>query len=175
MIAKIMAYGRDRAEALSRLRRALSQTSIVLGNGMTNKPFLQQLLARPEFALGAVDIGWVDGIVADPDRHASEYADIAIVAAAITAYEEETQLECNRFRAASARGRPEVDDSIGHSIELGYSGTHTTPMYALWGPGDTRSGSRARPSVWWRKKLGPYVKRLTAVASANGRCPSSRA
>jgi acetyl/propionyl-CoA carboxylase alpha subunit/acetyl-CoA carboxylase carboxyltransferase component len=161
MIAKIMAYGRDRAEALSRLRRALSQTSIVLGNGMTNKPFLQQLLARPEFALGAVDIGWVDGIVADPDRHASEYADIAVVAAAITAYDEEIQLECNRFRAASARGRPEVDDSIGHSIELGYLGNAYEADVRALGAGRYEVRIEGEIIGVMAEEAGPYVKRLS--------------
>src|SRR6185437_1873153 len=48
MIAKIIAYGRTRDEALSRLRRAVAETSVVIEGGVTNKSFLLELLDQPE-------------------------------------------------------------------------------------------------------------------------------
>ena len=48
MVAKIIAHGRDRAEALARLRRALAESAIVVEGGTTNRAFLLELLDRPE-------------------------------------------------------------------------------------------------------------------------------
>ena len=48
MIAKIIAWGRDRDEARARLARALRQTSVVIDGGTTNKAFLLDVLDRPE-------------------------------------------------------------------------------------------------------------------------------
>ena len=48
MIAKIIAHGRDRDEALARLRRALAETTVVVRGGTTNRAFLLGLLDRPE-------------------------------------------------------------------------------------------------------------------------------
>ena len=48
MIAKIMAWGGDRDEALARLRRALRETTAVVEGGTTNRSFLLTLLDRPE-------------------------------------------------------------------------------------------------------------------------------
>jgi acetyl/propionyl-CoA carboxylase alpha subunit len=58
MIAKVVAWGRDRAEALARLRRALSQTTAVVAGGTTNRSFLMALLDR-RYATGAsTTTGW---------------------------------------------------------------------------------------------------------------------
>ena len=48
MIAKIIAYGRDRDEALGRLRRALAETTVIIDGGATNKSFVLDLLDQPE-------------------------------------------------------------------------------------------------------------------------------
>jgi 3-methylcrotonyl-CoA carboxylase alpha subunit len=58
MIAKIIAWGEDRAAAVGRLRRALAETA-VLGVG-TNLEFLARVAAHPEFASGAVDTGFIE-------------------------------------------------------------------------------------------------------------------
>ena len=52
MIAKIIAVGANRDEALARLRRALAQTTVVVDGGTTNKAFLLELLDRPEVRSG---------------------------------------------------------------------------------------------------------------------------
>lgn len=57
MIAKIIAHGADRAEALGRLRGALDRTSI---SGIaTNLMFQKDILSRPEFLAGGVDTGFL--------------------------------------------------------------------------------------------------------------------
>ena len=58
MIAKIIAWGEDRAAAVGRLRRALAETA-VLGVG-TNLDFLSRVAAHPEFMSGAVDTGFIE-------------------------------------------------------------------------------------------------------------------
>ncbi len=62
MIAKIIAYGRTRDEALARLRRALAETTVVIEGGATNKSFVLDLLAQPEVIDGSADTGWIDRV-----------------------------------------------------------------------------------------------------------------
>ncbi|HEX5296206.1 MAG TPA: biotin carboxylase N-terminal domain-containing protein [Streptosporangiaceae bacterium] len=67
MLAKVIAHGADRAEALARLDAALGQV-VVLGVG-TNTGFLRALLADPDVRAGRLDTGLVgrriDGLVRD--------------------------------------------------------------------------------------------------------------
>jgi acetyl-CoA carboxylase biotin carboxylase subunit/3-methylcrotonyl-CoA carboxylase alpha subunit len=59
LLAKIVAHGPTRAEAIERLDRALAATVIELvgpaGPAATNIEFLRKALASPEFASGAYD------------------------------------------------------------------------------------------------------------------------
>ncbi len=57
MLAKVIAHGTDRAEALARLDAALGQV-VVLGVG-TNTGFLRTLLADPDVRAGRLDTGLV--------------------------------------------------------------------------------------------------------------------
>jgi acetyl-CoA/propionyl-CoA carboxylase, biotin carboxylase, biotin carboxyl carrier protein len=58
MLAKVIAYGPDRATALRRLRAALGET-VVLGLD-TNTGFLRRLLAHPAVVAGELDTGLID-------------------------------------------------------------------------------------------------------------------
>ena len=58
MLAKIIAYGADRREALDRLQRALAET-VVLGFD-TNVDFLQELLAQPAVQSGDLHTGLIE-------------------------------------------------------------------------------------------------------------------
>src|SRR3954453_11331952 len=64
MIAKVIAWGRDRDEARARLSRALRQTAAVIDGGTTNKAFLLDLLDRQEILAGETDTTWLDGMMA---------------------------------------------------------------------------------------------------------------
>lgn len=122
MIAKIIAHGRDRNEALSRLRRALSEFAVVVKGGTTNRAFLLDLLSMPNVVDGSADVGWLDR---DPpsqwDRN-YENGEIAVALAAIQVYEEEFDAERKLFLASAARGRPRVRASVGHTVELRHGG-----------------------------------------------------
>ncbi|MHC5903129.1 acetyl/propionyl/methylcrotonyl-CoA carboxylase subunit alpha [Streptomyces sp. S6] len=63
MLAKVIAYGPDRATALRRLRRALAET-VTLGV-QTNAGFLRGLLAHPAVVAGELDTGLVERVVAE--------------------------------------------------------------------------------------------------------------
>src|SRR3954463_3060288 len=89
MIAKVIAWGRDRPEALARLRCALRETTVVLRGGTTTKSFLLDLLDRPEVVAGTADTGWLDrtGIAGASEPAPSAYA--ALVQVAIDAADAE--------------------------------------------------------------------------------------
>ena len=57
MIAKLVAHGDDRDEALDRLRKALDET--VVEGVTTNLPFLRWLVAHPAFAAGDVSTAFL--------------------------------------------------------------------------------------------------------------------
>src|SRR5215218_2802390 len=58
MIAKVIAHGSDRAQALERLAGALGET-IVIGPH-ANAAFLKALVSHPEFRAGEFDTGFID-------------------------------------------------------------------------------------------------------------------
>ena len=57
MIAKIIVHGRDRKQALARMRQALIETRL---SGMaTNLGFLRRLMSEPDFAAADIDTGFI--------------------------------------------------------------------------------------------------------------------
>ncbi len=58
MLAKVVAAGDDRDEALARLRRALGELAVV--GPTTNVAYLRALLARPEVSAGDIDTGLIE-------------------------------------------------------------------------------------------------------------------
>jgi acetyl-CoA/propionyl-CoA carboxylase biotin carboxyl carrier protein len=80
MLAKVVARGEDRDEALERLRRALGAT--VVAGPTTNVAYLRALLARPEVRSGEFDTGLIERLgdeVAAPAA-GPELAALALVA-----------------------------------------------------------------------------------------------
>ncbi|HET7892008.1 MAG TPA: carboxyl transferase domain-containing protein [Candidatus Sulfotelmatobacter sp.] len=127
MVAKVIAHGQTRTEALSRLRRALGESVIVVDGGSSNKSFLLQMLAREEVQRGDVTVGWLDRIAAEGLHVSKKHADVALVQAAIDAYEAENAIEQAQFYASAARGRPFVRSEIGRTVALRY-GRHLYSM-----------------------------------------------
>ncbi|MCG8457614.1 MAG: ATP-grasp domain-containing protein, partial [Holophagales bacterium] len=122
MVAKIMAVGRDRTEALSRLRRALRDTAVVVRGGSTNKGFLLEMLARPEIESGEIDVAWLDRLTARGEHTSPAGAEVALLAAALEAYEAEIEAELGGFFASAVRGRPEVSAEVGRVVPLEVAG-----------------------------------------------------
>ncbi|MGC5014158.1 carboxyl transferase domain-containing protein [Streptosporangium sp. DT93] len=118
MIAKIIAHGRDRAEALARLRRAMTQTTVIIEGGVTNKGFVRMLLDEPAVIDGSADTGWIDRVRAQGALVSHRHSAIALIAAAVEAYEDEESLTRGRFLTAAHGGRPQSQHDSGRALEL---------------------------------------------------------
>jgi len=121
MIAKIVAHGRTRDEAHARLRRALAQSAVVVRDGAANRTFLLALLDRPEVRQATADVGWLDGLALLGDVPKPN-ADVALLVAAIEAYDAGFAVERAQFYAAAARGRPVSRDEVGRYVDLRHAG-----------------------------------------------------
>jgi acetyl/propionyl-CoA carboxylase alpha subunit/acetyl-CoA carboxylase carboxyltransferase component len=122
MIAKIIAFGRDRDEARARLARALTQTTVIVRGGTTNKSFLLDLLDRPEVRAGEVDTGWLDRLTAAREHLPTRNAAIGLIAAAIDADSLHAARDRENFLSWASRGRPQADIDVAHIVELRHGG-----------------------------------------------------
>ena len=122
MIAKIIAWGRDRAEAMARLRVALRGTSVVVKGGTTTKSFLLELLDHPEVTGGTADTGWLDRAGLTDQPRVRPWADAALLYVGVDTYEAEAALERDAFLRSARGGRPRATDTVGREVELGYLG-----------------------------------------------------
>jgi len=91
MVAKLVVWGRDRQEAIERLRRALQE--FVVKGIKTSIPFHQKVVEHPVFLAGRYDTGFIDQHLAggkgDPrpvTEDAREARRVAFMMAAIAAY-----------------------------------------------------------------------------------------
>ncbi|MBY6367506.1 acetyl-CoA carboxylase biotin carboxylase subunit [Rhodococcoides corynebacterioides] len=119
MLSKVIARGRDRADALRILTRALADTA-VLGVG-TNVDFLTYLLGTDDVIAGRLDTGLLDRVV--PDYAAPDVADESLIAAAT-------------FRWASSWPTSEVDP---WTVPSGWrAGGRRAPITVVVDDGTTR-------------------------------------
>jgi acetyl/propionyl-CoA carboxylase alpha subunit/acetyl-CoA carboxylase carboxyltransferase component len=138
MLAKLIAWGRDRDEALARLERALSEARVALRGGASNRGFLLGLLRRPEVRSNQVDIGWLDRLAASDEHLPRDHADVALVQAAIEADDAERANERAQFLAQAARGRARVQAEPGRPLELRIRGHRCDVRVYRLGPGTWR-------------------------------------
>jgi acetyl/propionyl-CoA carboxylase alpha subunit/acetyl-CoA carboxylase carboxyltransferase component len=161
MIAKIIAYGQNRKEALSRLHRALSESVVVIKGGASNKAFLLELLNRPEVQDGQVHVGWLDRLASSGEHLSRRYADVALVQAAIESYNAQLAVEQTQFYASAVRGRPQVRSEVGRNAELRYRGQSYSPRTYRLGPRHYRvevNGTRVDAEI---DRLGKFESWLT--------------
>ncbi|HEX3590202.1 MAG TPA: biotin carboxylase N-terminal domain-containing protein, partial [Pseudonocardiaceae bacterium] len=118
MIAKIIAYGRDRDEALGRLRRAMAETTVIIEGGATNKSFVLDLLDQPEVIDASADTGWIDRVRGEGRLVSHRHSGVALAAAAIEAYEEGERVEEQRLLSTASGGRPQVQHESGRPLDL---------------------------------------------------------
>lgn len=83
LLAKLICGGRDRSEAVARLRRALDE--YLVGGIQTNLSFFRRLVSREEFLRGELDTELVDRLLAEwtEPALAPVLANVAAVAAAL--------------------------------------------------------------------------------------------
>ncbi|MFD5179900.1 carboxyl transferase domain-containing protein [Nocardia sp. NPDC058379] len=143
MIAKIIAYGRDRNEALGRLRRAMAQTRVVIEGGATNKSFVLDLLEQPEVIDASADTGWIDRVRGEGRLVTHQHSAIALAAAAIDAYEDEERAERHRLLSTASGGRPQVQHESGRPLDLKLRGASYRVRVARIGAHRFRVGIEA--------------------------------
>jgi acetyl/propionyl-CoA carboxylase alpha subunit len=106
LIAKLIAWGRSREDAILRMRRALGEYQ-VLGI-RTTIPFFRWLVEQPEYARGDYDTTWLDGLLASRAESFSELSsedeELAAIATAVDAF----------MRASTSEGsvRPGIAGSL---------------------------------------------------------------
>jgi acetyl-CoA carboxylase biotin carboxylase subunit len=84
MLAKLIGYGSDREQAISRLTRALQEYFV--GGIKTNLSLFRRILMDPAFHAGQVDTGYLDRLLKTPaPESADEHAGVAAIAAGIFA------------------------------------------------------------------------------------------
>ncbi len=122
LVAKLIAHAPTREEAVARLRASLGDLRLVIAGGATNKGFLLNLLEAPEVRSGGVDIGWLDRELARLTD--SQYAEQALVVAAILTYLRERALQRLNFYAELTRGEPKsIPATDGQTVDLMLAGT----------------------------------------------------
>jgi acetyl/propionyl-CoA carboxylase alpha subunit/acetyl-CoA carboxylase carboxyltransferase component len=117
-IAQIIAWGRDRPEALARLRCALRETTVVLRGRTTTRSFLLDLLDRPQLVAGAAHIGWLDELAAVEVTRAAPHAFAALISVAIHVYDVEKAQDRVAFLDSARGGRPRASQEVGRIVEL---------------------------------------------------------
>ena len=159
LVATVTAWGHGRAEALARLRRALQRTVVVLSGGGSNRCGLIALIGRPEVAAGAVPVGWFEEVLASGEL-APPADPLAVVAAAVEAYESDLSLVQSAFFASAERGRPERPEAVGARVQLSYRGADHRLRVDRTGPDRYRihDGVTIDAKV---EQVGAYERRIT--------------
>jgi len=175
-MARIIGYGHDRKEALSRLQRAVRECVVVVKNGTGNKSFLLELLNSPNLQRGKVHTGWLDQHASNLAHVQRPNADVALVHAAIQAYEAELAIEQTQFYASAVRGRPEVSCEGRRFLELRYEGHRYATITSRLGPQQYRvdvGGASIDANIqlrgefeYWLTTLG---RRFHIISVASGR------
>ncbi len=84
LLAKLIGYGADREQAISRLVRALHEYFV--GGIKTNLSLFRRILSDPDFKAGRFDTGYLDRLLKSPAlRPAQEDSDVAAIAAGVFA------------------------------------------------------------------------------------------
>ncbi|WP_067499411.1 carboxyl transferase domain-containing protein [Actinoplanes sp. TFC3] len=165
MIAKIIAYGRDRTEALGRLRRAMAGTTVIIEGGATNKSFVLDLLDQPEVIDGSADTGWIDRVRGEGRLVLHRHSAVALAAAAIEAYEEEERAERQRLLSTAFGGRPQVQHRSGRPLDLKLRGASYRLRVARVGAHRFRvgieSGSDTRTADVELDRFDAYAGQIT--------------
>jgi acetyl/propionyl-CoA carboxylase alpha subunit len=135
MVAKIIARGRDRNEAIARLRGALDDLAVLVEDGATNKALLVNTLAHPDFAAGDVDTGWLDRTRKAGGLSGLDTTAEALIVAAVLSYREAHDAAFRAFYDAVERGVPQkLPASTGRTYRLGLRGHRYTVDVFQLGP-----------------------------------------
>jgi acetyl/propionyl-CoA carboxylase alpha subunit/acetyl-CoA carboxylase carboxyltransferase component len=161
MIAQVIAHGRNRAEALSRIRRALLESAIILQGGTSNRAILLDLLARSEVGHAEAGTGWLDDWAASRRDDPKPHAAVALLQAALEAYDGEFAIEQAQFYDSAARMRPEVGRDAGRTVEFRHRGQHYRLKVLRLGPREYRVEADGHRVYVRLDRLGDFERWLT--------------
>ncbi|MBN1889057.1 MAG: acetyl-CoA carboxylase biotin carboxylase subunit [Thermoflexales bacterium] len=98
LLAKVMAWGETRAEAILRMRRALQEQHMV--GIKTNVPFFQSLIDSHRFMAGQFDMNFVDQRFSMVEDIPAEWPYVAAIMATLAAHQRNRQaMQIRRFAA----------------------------------------------------------------------------
>ncbi len=120
VVLRVVAHGRDRAHALTRLRQALMSCAAVVAGSATNRCGLLASVAAELSSSG-------EGQGSEPDP-------LAVLVAAVLASDSQRETQRAAFHARASRGRPEPVAASGVTTSLSYLGHRYTLRVFQNGP-----------------------------------------
>ncbi len=124
MIAKVIAFGATRDEAIARLARALEQTTLAIEGGTSNRAFLLALLKNDQVRTDQTHVRWIDDHVSTLQKRPD--AALALCVAAINAHAKTMRERTAAFVASAARGRLAAPANTTTKVTLGFGGESYT-------------------------------------------------
>jgi acetyl-CoA carboxylase, biotin carboxylase subunit len=91
LLSKLIAYGGDRSEALTRMQRAIGE--YVIGGVKTNLSLFRRILADPDFIAGKTDTGYLSRLPRESTSGSDPEHEIAAIAAVIWALDAPNEKE----------------------------------------------------------------------------------
>ena len=110
LLAKLIGYGADRPQAISRLVRALNESFV--GGVKTNLPLFRRILGEPDFQAGKVDTGYLDRLLKSKPAEGKHEENIAAIAAGLFAILEHSSAVVNDEPGASSWKKAARDDAL---------------------------------------------------------------
>jgi acetyl/propionyl-CoA carboxylase alpha subunit/acetyl-CoA carboxylase carboxyltransferase component len=174
LIGRLIAWGRDRNEALARMRRALIDTVAVIDGGTTNQGFLLELLDHPELRAGEVDTGWLERLYISGATQPVRHGELALVQAAIELADRDTADDRARFYAFARRGRPQARGAQSRTYELRHRGHSYRLSVSQISPDRYRVTADGQSVEVDARRLGTHERRLEVLGRAHRTLTSSQ-
>ena len=161
VLATVVAVGDGRGETLGRLEQALSDADVLVRGSATSRAWLRALLARPEIRSAEAGQGFLAKLVREDEELVVRQPEVALVAAAIEAYDADLDAERGLFIAEARRGRPRVGPSSGRAVELRWNRRRHRIDVRQTGPGLYRVAPEGGAAVDVRvDRLGHSERRI---------------
>ncbi len=174
MIAKVIAWGSDRDEALARTRRALADMVVVVDGGTTNQGFLLGLLDDPTVRTGDVDTGLLDRLYVSGATLPVRHGDLALLQAAIELADRDAADDRARFYAFARRGRPQAAGALSRTYDLHHRGQSYRLAVSLIAPDRYRVTVDGQSVELNARRLGAHERRLELFGRAHRTLTSTR-
>jgi 3-methylcrotonyl-CoA carboxylase alpha subunit len=173
MIAKVIAHGKTRAEALGKLAGALGRTEIA--GTVTNTAFLTRLCRDADFAAGRLDTGLIDRNIASLTERTP--APRTIVALAALAASGMVASHSGKAMSVQSLGPFEIWGAPKRSVKLGVTDTErafaiereASDSWIIAGDGMPSGGIRLNAVQWsgndWAFSAGGVTQRCRLIQS----------